>query len=166
MLSVILSILKFIGILLAVLLLLLLSVILALLFAPLRYRVKVARTAEQTAAELHLHWLLYLISIQMKYDLQNGTEAVIRICGIPLSAFGRFAQRFQRKKRSRLLEEEDAAKMLNWDEEDSGDADVFGEESDDTVADGIEEDAERSEEADDGKESEEDSLSDGGSCIR
>lgn len=159
MLSVILSILKFIGILLAVLLLLLLSVILALLFAPLRYRVKAVCTAEQTAAELHLHWLLYLISIQMKYDLQNGTEAVIRICGIPLSAFGRFAQRFQRKKRSRLLEEEDAAKMLDWDEEDSDDADVCGEEPDNTAADGIEEDAERSEEAGDGEEAEDGAAS-------
>ncbi|MCC8106605.1 MAG: DUF2953 domain-containing protein [Clostridiales bacterium] len=91
MLHIILTILKITGILLLVLLLLVLCICLALLFVPLRYRLILVHTGEDSRGEAQVSWLLHLFSVRILLFLPNKEGAgfsrdsfqlTVRILGI------------------------------------------------------------------------------------
>ncbi len=94
MLSVILMILRIIGLVLLAVLLLLLLLVASLVFVPLRYRAIAVVNSEQIRAELHASWFLHLVSLRMSYDL-NGRESAyrLRIFGIDPERVSSFLKR-------------------------------------------------------------------------
>ncbi|MCC8050627.1 MAG: DUF2953 domain-containing protein [Clostridiales bacterium] len=75
MLHIILTILKITGILLLVLLLLVLCICLALLFVPLRYRLILVHTGEDSCGEAQVSWLLHLFFVRILLSLPNKEDA-------------------------------------------------------------------------------------------
>ena len=83
-LSILLGILKIIGILLLTVLVLLLLVLSAILFGPVRYRIRAAKTEEALEAAVTVSWL-HLIRARLLLDGRKQTHALdIRIFGISL----------------------------------------------------------------------------------
>lgn len=80
MLSVLLTIVKVIGIILLILFLLLLFLSAIVLLVPVRYRADAKKTDEITAS-CRLHWLLGILSFRFQY-MQGEFHSEFRICGI------------------------------------------------------------------------------------
>lgn len=78
--TIVLAILKIIGILLLAIVLLLLTLILLVLFCPIRYHAK-GYYHEKPSVRASAAWLFYLIQIHVDYD-GNELKAYMRICGI------------------------------------------------------------------------------------
>ena len=89
MLSVILGILKVIGIVLAAVLLLLLAAALAVLFAAVHYEVQAKKLEEELSARVKISWLLRIISVTVSVRAGAGQELAIRLFGIRLPLFGK-----------------------------------------------------------------------------
>lgn len=100
MISILLIILKIIGIALLVILGVLLLLLLAVLLVPVRYRLKGSYN-ESFHCKGKITWLLHLISIRIQVD--EGVVTSIRILGIPLSFF-------QKKKSKVTASVEDVVK--------------------------------------------------------
>ena len=101
MVTVILGILKVIGILLLIVLGLLLCILLCALFVPVRYRVQGQRSAEvPLQGQVTVSWLLHLFGICVD---AKGTDISIklRIFGIPLDTLREFLNRRKKKKREK-----------------------------------------------------------------
>ena len=79
-LTILLTILKWLGILLLILLLLAVALVLIVLFVPVRYRGRGEKTAEKLGAELSVTWLLHLIVVEAVFDAEGGSLK-IRIFG-------------------------------------------------------------------------------------
>lgn len=84
MISILLILLKIIGIALLVVIGLLLLLVLIVLFVPVRYRIK-GRYEDSLYLTGRITWLLHLLSIRV--EVGDGTVTSIRILGIPLSKF-------------------------------------------------------------------------------
>ncbi len=87
MLSIILGILKVIGILLLILLSLMLVILLAVLFVPLRYQVEGKKTSEDLFGAGGISWLLRSISLTGNYD-HDGFWAKLKLFGITVKRIG------------------------------------------------------------------------------
>ena len=101
MVTVILGILKVIGILLLIILGLLLCILLCALFVPVRYRVQGQRSAEvPLQGQVTVSWLLHLFGICVD---AKGTDISIklRIFGIPLDSLREFLNRRKKRKRAK-----------------------------------------------------------------
>ena len=101
MVTVILGILKVIGILLVIILGLLLCILLCALFVPVRYRAQGQRSAEvPLQGQVTVSWLLHLFGICVD---AKGTDVSIklRIFGIPLDSLREFLNRRKKKKREK-----------------------------------------------------------------
>ncbi|MCD8105216.1 MAG: DUF2953 domain-containing protein [Lachnospiraceae bacterium] len=104
-LSVILTILKIIGILLLALLLLVLLLLTAFLFVPIRYRARVAYTEQAREGEVRITWLLHLVSLRIAYDLKESKQLLqLRIFGISPDRVRAFWGRRKAKKSRRRQE--------------------------------------------------------------
>ena len=101
-LSILLGILKIIGILLLTVLVLLLLVLSAILFGPVRYRIRAAKTEEALEMAVTVSWLR-LIRARLLVDGRKRTHALdIRILGISLTKLkGWLDRRKQKKKQKR-----------------------------------------------------------------
>ena len=100
MVTVILGILKVIGILLLVVLGLLLFVLLCALFVPVRYRFQGQRSAEvPLQGQLVVSWLLHLFGITVDAN-GTGISLKLRLFGIPLDTLREFLNRRKKRKRA------------------------------------------------------------------
>ena len=98
--TVILGILKVIGILLLVVLGLLLFVLLCALFVPVRYRFQGQRSAEvPLQGQLVVSWLLHLFGITVDAN-GTGISLKLRLFGIPLDTLREFLNRRKKRKRA------------------------------------------------------------------
>lgn len=102
MISVLLIILKIIGITLLVIIGLFLFLLLLVLFVPVRYRFK-GSYDEKFLCKGKITWLLHLISI--KIDVEERVVTSIRILGIPLSVFMKKKDNVKKKKADKGEEE-------------------------------------------------------------
>ena len=84
MISVLLTLLKIIGIVLLSLLGLFLVLLLIVLFVPVRYRIK-GYYKDEFVCHGKITWLLHLVSVSIDYDKEAATA--IRIFGIDISSF-------------------------------------------------------------------------------
>lgn len=97
-LSILLGILKIIGILLLTVLVLLLLVLSAILFGPVRYRIRAAKTEEALEAAVTVSWL-HLIRARLLLDGRKQTHALdIRIFGISLTKLKEWLDRRKQRK--------------------------------------------------------------------
>ena len=100
-LSILLGILKIIGILLLTVLVLLLLVLSAILFGPVRYRIRAAKTEEALEAAVTVSWL-HLIRARLLVDGRKQTHALdIRIFGISLTKLKEWLDRRKQKKKQK-----------------------------------------------------------------
>lgn len=83
MLSVVLTILKFIGITILVLLGTLLFIVCLILFVPLRYRAE-GFYKDTYKIQAKLSWLLHIVSFTLLYEKENPLQIKLRILGIPV----------------------------------------------------------------------------------
>ena len=97
-LTILLAILKWLGILLLILLLLAVAFVLIMLFVPVRYRGRGEKTAEKLGAELSVTWLLHLIVVEAAFDAGGG-RLEIRIFGRTLEEWRALLNKVKRKKR-------------------------------------------------------------------
>ena len=102
MISVLLIILKIIGITLLVIIGLFLFLLLLVLFVPVRYRFK-GSYDEKFLCKGKITWLLHFISI--KIDVEERVVTSIRILGIPLSVFMKKKDNVKKKKADKGEEE-------------------------------------------------------------
>lgn len=87
MLSIVLGILKVIGILLLILLGFVLAILLAVLFVPLRYEAEGKKTAEDLSGSGCVSWLLHSIRLTGSYD-HRGFRAKLKLFGITVKSIG------------------------------------------------------------------------------
>ena len=80
--SIVLLILKILGIILLVLLGLVILVFLSLMLVPVRYQAR-GRIEEEIDISVGVSWFLHLISLQIAFG-SGGQEQTLRILGIPL----------------------------------------------------------------------------------
>ena len=101
-LSILLGILKIIGILLLTVLVLLLLVLSAILFAPVRYHLRVEKTEEALEGMAEISWL-HVIRARLSADGRRRTHVLdIRIFGIsPAKLRERLRRRKQKKKQQK-----------------------------------------------------------------
>ena len=100
MLTIILGILKVIGILLLVVLCILLLAVLLLLFCPVRYRGLAEKEEDQKAeARVDVTWLMHLLHITVAVK-DAGPVISFRILGISSESLGRLRDRFRRREKS------------------------------------------------------------------
>ena len=100
-LSILLGILKIIGILLLTVLVLLLLVLSAILFGPVRYRIRAAKTEEALETAVTVSWLR-LIRARLLVDGRKQTHALdIRIFGISLMKLKEWLDRRKQKKKQK-----------------------------------------------------------------
>ena len=100
-LSILLGILKIIGILLLTVLVLLLLVLSAILFGPVRYRIRAAKTEEALETAVTVSWLR-LIRARLLVDGRKQTHALdIRIFGISLTKLKEWLDRRKQKKKQK-----------------------------------------------------------------
>lgn len=97
--SIVLLILKIIGIFLLVVLGMGLFVFLSLTFVPVRYQV-FGRIEEEIEISVGVSWFLHLISFRIKYSPKDQ-EQTLRIFGIPLRLFGKEEDKKKSKKRKK-----------------------------------------------------------------
>lgn len=110
MVTVILGILKVIGILLLVILGLLLFVLLCALFVPVRYRFQGQRSAEvPLQGQLVVSWLLHLFGITVDAN-GTGISLKLRLFGIPLDTLREFLNRRKKRKRAQAKKRAVASK--------------------------------------------------------
>ena len=110
-LSILLGILKIIGILLLTVLVLLLLVLSAILFAPVRYHLRVEKTEEALEGMAEISWL-HVIRARLSADGRRRTHVLdIRIFGIsPAKLHERLRRRKQKKKQQK--EKQDTKKQV------------------------------------------------------
>lgn len=83
MISIILLIFKIIGFVLLAMLLLVLLILFSILFVPLRYDARLIKTEEAFSGEVHLTWMLHLISVRARFDvLKKKSDMQFRVLGI------------------------------------------------------------------------------------
>ena len=99
-LTILLTILKWLGILLLILLLLAVALVLIVLFVPVRYRGRGEKTAEKLGAELSVTWLLHLIVVEAVFDAEGGSLK-IRIFGRTPEEWRALLDKVKRKKRKK-----------------------------------------------------------------
>ncbi len=90
--TVVLTILKIIGLVLAGLIALLLLILLALLFVPIRYKFKGnAQKADPVDADVSAgaSWLLHIINLKVHFDTANGFNGALRVLFIKIKNFGK-----------------------------------------------------------------------------
>ncbi len=110
MVTVILGILKVIGILLLIILGLLLCILLCALFVPVRYRVQGQRSAEvPLQGQVTVSWLLHLFGICVDAK-ETDISIKLRIFGIPLDSLREFLSRRKKKKRAKARKKAAVAK--------------------------------------------------------
>lgn len=97
-LTILLTILKWLGILLLILLLLAVALVFIVLFVPVRYRGRGEKTAEKLGAELSVTWLLHLIVVEAVFDAGGGSLE-IRIFGRTPEEWRALLSKVKRKKR-------------------------------------------------------------------
>lgn len=103
-LTILLTILKWLGILLLILLLLALLLLAVVLLVPVRYRGRGKKTAEKLEAQLSVTWLLRLLAVEAAVDAGGGSLE-IRIFGRTLEAWRALLKRCKRKKRGKAKPE-------------------------------------------------------------
>ena len=104
-LSILLGILKIIGILLLTVLVLLLLVLSAILFGPVRYRIRAAKTEEALEAAVTVSWL-HLIRARLLLDGRKQTHALdIRIFGISLTKLKEWLDRRKQKEKAKKIKQ-------------------------------------------------------------
>ena len=100
-LSILLGILKIIGILLLTLLVLLLLVLSVILFGPVRYRIRAAKTEEALEGTAEISWL-HIMRARLSADGRRRTYALdIRIFGISLTKLKEWLDRRKQKKKQK-----------------------------------------------------------------
>ncbi|MCI8280503.1 MAG: DUF2953 domain-containing protein [Lachnospiraceae bacterium] len=95
--SIVLLILKILGIILLVLLGLVILVFLSLMLVPVRYQAR-GRIEEEIDISVGVSWFLHLISLQIAFG-SGGQEQTLRILGIPLRLFQKEKEKKVRKKK-------------------------------------------------------------------
>lgn len=98
MLSVVLTILKIIGIAILVLLGVLLSIICIVLFVPLRYQAE-GFYRDTYKVKAKLSWLLHIVSFSLLYEKEQPLQMKLRILGIPV--FDNLHEKQNKKKREK-----------------------------------------------------------------
>ena len=99
-LTILLTILKWLGILLLILLLLAVALVLIVLFVPVRYRGRGEKTEEKLGAELSVTWLLHLIAVEAAFDAGGGSLK-IHIFGRTPEEWRTLLNKVKRKKRKK-----------------------------------------------------------------
>ena len=102
--SVVLLILKIIGIVLLAVLGLVLLIVLSVLLAPVRYRIR-GSLDPGISVSVRLRWLFPLVSVLLRYEEQELTQK-LRVLGIPVSMGRKEPKEERRKRASRKPEEE------------------------------------------------------------
>lgn len=103
MLTVLLTILKIIGIILLCILGLLLLLICLVLFVPIHYRAKGFYGPEDKkyALDARVHYLLHIVSVRFCLDSENGSKLKIRIFGIPLGNKNHKEKKSKKEKKNK-----------------------------------------------------------------
>lgn len=99
-LTILLTLLKWLGILLLILLLLALTLLAVVLLVPVHYRGRCEKTAENLEAQLSATWLLRLLVVEAAIDAGGG-RLEIRIFGRTLDEWRARLKRHKRKKRGK-----------------------------------------------------------------
>ncbi len=108
MLTVILTILRIIGVLLLALLILILLLVFSLLFVPVRYRALAVANDEQLKGELKASWFFHLLSLDLSWEAGGQKNAAeFRILGIPLERLHEFSERRHARTHASAKESED-----------------------------------------------------------
>lgn len=104
MLSVVLTILKFIGITILVLLGLLLLVVGLVLFVPVRYKAE-GFYKDSYRVQAKISWLLHIVSFSLLYEKEQPFQMKLRILGIPI--YNNLQKKEKKKKRRKKTVEEE-----------------------------------------------------------
>lgn len=113
--SIVIFILKIIGILLLTILGLLVLTVACLLFVPVRYRIW-GEIGENIDTHVRVSWLLHILSLRADFDGKDFVKK-LRVFGIPLKERRRKTKKLRKKKRKTMEPEEESVAISEENEE-------------------------------------------------